>query len=185
MRKYQVIYADPPWQFSNANVKSRGERTTVSDKYDTLPWQKIAALDVPSADDSVLMMWTTDAHLEYALRVIEAWGFEYKTMGFVWVKREKSGKPAKVLGPWGMKSHELCLLATKGRGHSLLKARNVCQLLEAERTGHSRKPDEARRRIEEMFPGSRKLELFGRERFPGWDVFGNEVVGGIALGFKE
>lgn len=182
-KKYSVIYADPPWDFSNANVKSKGVRTTVSDQYATMGQKAIETLPVSSvvADDCVLLMWTTDAHLRLAMDVIEAWGFKYKTVGFVWVKRNASGKPAMVLGPWGMKSHELCLLATRGKGHSLLKARNTRQLLEAERTGHSRKPDEARKRIELMFPGCDRLELFAREKNDGWDVFGDEVDGSITI----
>ena len=74
-----------------------------------------------------------------------------------------------------MKGTEIALLFTKGRAHKLLRARNVRQLVEAERREHSRKPDEVDERIEQMFPDSQKIELFARTQRPGWDSHGNEV----------
>ncbi len=182
-KKYNIIYADPPWHFSNANVKKAGAPIRVNDYYDVMDPESIAALPIAelAEKDSVLFMWTTDAHLEFALDIMKKWGFKYKTMGFVWVKRLVSGKPAVILGPWGMKSHELCLLGTKGKGHSLLTARNTRQLIESVRRGHSMKPEEAYERIEAMFPGLSKVELFARANRGGWDAFGNEVPNSITI----
>ena len=187
MKKYGVIYADPPWAFSNRPFKrsESGERIydRIDDKYDVMTPEDISALPVKNmaADDSVMFMWTTDAHLEFALGVMKAWGFKYKTIAFIWSKKTSTGKQAQILGPYGMKNCEICLLGTRGKGHSLIEARNVQQLIESSRGGHSEKPQEARDRIQAMFGAQEKVELFARKRSEGWDVFGNQVDGSISM----
>jgi site-specific DNA-methyltransferase (adenine-specific) len=132
--------------------------------------------------DCVLFMWTTDAHLEDAMKVINAWGFKYKTIGFNWLKKEKSGLQSCYVGFWTLKCGEICLLATKGRMNKYLKKRNVRQLVEAIRGKHSEKPNEVRQRIIEMFGNELpKIELFAREKHENWDVWGNEVESSVAL----
>jgi len=194
MKKYGVIYADPPWKFSNRALKRTGPDGSKSvyaeldkDHYATMTIDEIKRLDISSiaAENSVLFLWTTDAHLEYALQVIKAWGFTYKTIGFTWVKKTSTGKQAWVLGPYGMKGSEICLLATKGKGHSLIEARNVRQVIESSRGVHSQKPTEARSRIEAMFSKQEKVELFAREKFEGWDSWGNEIKSDLFINNED
>lgn len=185
--KYNIIYADPPWHYSGGIRSSkRGEDgkylfytpdTTVGRAYKTQPDQWIADLAVGdmAAEDAVLFLWTTDSHLPTALKVIEAWGFTYRTVGFVWNKKEKSGKQVCYFGKWTMKGTELCLLAARGKGHALIKSHKVRQLVEAERRGHSQKPPEVRDRIMELLGDIPRIELFAREKAEGWDSWGDEA----------
>jgi len=192
MKKYNIIYADPPWKFSNrlrnGTPESNGTKNIVhrslSETYNTMSIEEISNLKVNeiSEKDCVLFMWTTDAHLEEAMKVIKAWGFKYKTIGFTWLKKEKSGVQSCYVGFWTLKCGEICLLATKGNMSKYLKKRNVRQLVEEVRGKHSEKPNEVRNRIVEMF-GSQlpKIELFSRQQSEGWDVWGNEVDCSIVL----
>lgn len=183
-KKYQIIYADPPWKFSSRQKNTgRGNISLDDYHYPTMSLKDILNLDVKSVvdDNSVLLIWTTDAHLANCLEVIESWGFEYKTVAFNWLKKEKSGKQVCYMGMWTMKGSELCLLGTKGKAHSLLESRKVRQLVEAERTLHLSKPSEVYERIEQMFPTATKLELFARTKRSGWDSWGNEIESDIKL----
>ena len=108
---------------------------------------------------------------------MQAWGFKYKTVAFCWSKHTKNGKKVKNLGRWTMGNVELCLLGVKGKPKRQVK--NVYQLVEAERTKHSKKPDEVRKRIVQLMGELPRVELFAREKTPGWDVWGNEVESDI------
>lgn len=140
--RFDVVYADPPWDFnSNYRIGSKkryGYRnlTNIKKQYVTMSKQELEALPVKNIcnDKAVLLMWTTDAHLKQAIGLGEAWGFTYKTIQFIWHKKTSSGKTAKVMAPWGMKSCEIVLLfTTPGARSTLLKKYNECQLVEAER----------------------------------------------------
>jgi N6-adenosine-specific RNA methylase IME4 len=192
MKKYNIIYADPAWTFGNrlrngspeANGTINVVHRELSETYNTMTIKDICNLKVSEiADkDCVLFIWTTDAHLEEAMKVINAWGFKYKTIGFTWLKKEKSGLQSCYVGFWTLKCGEICLLATKGRMNKYLKKRNVRQLVEAIRGKHSEKPNEVRQRIIEMFGNELpKIELFAREKHENWDVWGNEVESSVAL----
>lgn len=105
-------------------------------------------------------------------------GVKYKTVAFIWQKKEKSGKQVCFMGQWTMKNCEIVLFGTKGRMTKFLKNRKVRQLQEGirNRDKHSEKPNIIRTRIIEMFGDELpKIELFARQIFPGWDVWGNEV----------
>lgn len=136
---------------------------------------------MPIADiaeaNAILFIWTTDYHLRKCMMVIEAWGFEYKTVAFAWQKKNKQGKPVCFMGAYTMKSGiELCLLATRGKeAHKLVRKHNVRALIETQRLAHSQKPDDARNRIVELLGDLPRIELFARERKDGWDAWGNEV----------
>lgn len=190
MKKYDVIYADPPWQFSSnipvpkkqlSETKYEFESRPLELHYNTMnktQLEEFFSHDVKdlAADDAVLVMWTTSAHLERALQLGALAGFEYKTVAFVWLKKTSKGNNVCYMGKYTCPSVEICLLFTKGKARSkLLKSRKVRQLVEAKRREHSRKPDEVRERIEQMFPDARKIELFARTTTPGWDVMGNET----------
>lgn len=183
MKKYDVIYADPPWNFgSKYKVGTRGKEQQSLDEfqYPTMSDEELrnyfsTTVRDSASENSVLIVWTTDAHIPLALEIGALAGFTYKTVGFIWNKKTVTGKQVCFMGTWTMKGSEIALLFTKGAAHKMLKSRKVRQLVEAERREHSRKPNEVRTRIEEMFPEASKLELFARATPPGWSVIGNQV----------
>jgi len=185
MKKYQIIYADPPWHFSSKELqKYGGVRFTPLSKHYPIQnkdWIKNLPVSEIVANDACIFLWTTDAHLKEAIETMEAWGFKYVTIGFVWKKITSTGKTVANLGAWTMKNCEVCLFGTKGNMLKFKKANNVYQLIEAERTRHSEKPKEVRFRIEQIFGELPRIELFARERVSGWDVWGNEVKSDIEL----
>ena len=124
-------------------------------------------------DNSVLLMWVTDPYLLDAFKVMESWGFNYKTVGFTWVKTNKSKGYFTGMGYWTRSNPEMCLLGTKGKPKRL--DMSVKQLVVSQRREHSRKPDEVYDRIEKMLEGP-YLEMFARNTRQGWDNFGNEVT---------
>jgi len=162
--KYGAILADPPWAFRTWSVNGKGR----SPRYDTMIFEELADIPVANmaADDCALFMWVIDSHLQEALDLIEAWQFQYKTIGFIWVK------PSIGLGYWTRKQAEVCLLATRGKPKRI--GRGISQVLHAPRRQHSRKPDEIYNNIEGLVDGP-YLELFARQRWPKWDQWGNEV----------
>ena len=181
---YQLIYADPPWQFRDKC--NAGQRGAVH-KYPVLSVGTIAALPVPSiaAPDCLLAMWWVPAMPTEALRIVEAWGFRLATMkGFTWVKRTKHGRWAFGMGHYTRANTEDCLFAVRGKWSRLRINRGVSQLIEAPVTEHSRKPDEAADRLVRLVGDVRRVELFARRPRAGWDVWGNEVEG-ISLGSES
>lgn len=180
MAAYDVIYADPPWNYNgrlqHGNVEANA---SVLDHYETVTTAELQTLSVPSicARDCLLFMWTSSPHLEQALDLMKAWGFEYKTIAFVWYKERTNP------GYYTMSQCEICLVG-KRKGGNIPQprgARNVRQFLSEMRGEHSAKPAEIRRRIHEMFPEQNKIELFAREKVEGWDVWGNEVKSDVEL----
>lgn len=133
-----------------------------------------------AAPNCVLFLWTTFPKLREALEVAEAWGFQYRTVAFVWVKRNpKANSLFWGLGSWTRANAELCLLAT--RGHPRRARNDIHQVILSPVQEHSRKPEEARRRIEALMGDVPRVELFARRYTAGWDVWGNEVVCDIDL----
>lgn len=173
-KKYQVIYADPPWSYKD---KMSGHSFSLDHEYETQSKDWIERLPVKniSEKDSVLFLWCVSPQIQEALDVMKAWGFTYKTVAFCWNKKTKTGKNVSNLGRWTMGNVELCLLGVKGRPHSMRIDKSIKQLVQAERTKHSKKPDEVRKRIEMLFGDVARVELFAREKPEGWDVWGNEV----------
>ncbi len=168
MKKYQIIYADPPWT-------GRYFTSTIS-IYPLMSTDAIAALPIRSVahPDAMLFLWTTMNAIPDALRVIDAWGFHYVTNGFTWVKTHaKSGKPVVGLGMWTRNNAEICLLAKRGRPARQSAA--VRSLVIAPRLCHSQKPDVVRDRIVELCGDVPRLELFARQKTKGWDIWGNEL----------
>jgi N6-adenosine-specific RNA methylase IME4 len=174
--KYGVIYADPPWPFRNWSAKGTG-RNAIS-HYDCLNLPALASLPIAdlAADNCVLFLWATDPLLPRAIELMEAWGFEYKTVAFYWVKLNTAAKhPADYftgLGYWTRANPEQCLLGTRGKPPR--RAKNVKRLIVEKRREHSRKPECARERIERLVAGP-YLELFARETKQGWDTWGDQV----------
>jgi len=134
--------------------------------------------------DCALFLWVTYPNLREAFAVIDAWGFEYKTVAFTWVKRNKKSSSFFVgMGHWTRANAELCLLATKGKPKRISKS--VRQIIDTPIERHSKKPDVARERIVELLGDIPRIELFAREKTENWDVFGNEVESDIILNRQE
>lgn len=177
MKKYSVIYADPPWRYHCGGLTRGPER-----HYPTMKIEDIRALPVAdlAADDCALFLWATLPQLKEALSVIEAWGFKYKTTAFVWIKlNRKDSGIFWGLGYWTRSNAEICLLALKGKPKRI--ATNIHQVIISHVEEHSKKPDEARRRIVALMGDVPRIELFARQAPPGWDVWGNEVTCDIIM----
>lgn len=160
--KYRVIYADPPWRYSNSGFAMSAEN-----QYPTMETEEICKLPVEelALDNSVLFLWTTAPMLEDAFKVIKAWGFTYKS-NFAWVKNKHTG------GFYCYGQHELLLIATKG---SMLPKKEGMRasVVFAERREHSKKPEEFYDIIESMYNGP-YIELFARNKRNGWEGWGAE-----------
>lgn len=144
--------------------------------------EEIKALPVGELADKncALFMWLTFPCLYEALDALKAWGFEYKTVAFVWVKQNrKSNGLFWGMGYWTRANAELCILAT--RGHPKRISPRVHQIIISHVEQHSKKPDEARDRIISLMGDLPRIELFARQATKGWDVWGNEVNSDIAL----
>jgi len=184
MKKYNIIYADPPWGFNKGvyQDKGRNERL-INQQYKTMSEKQL--LDLPinnlSEKDAACFLWVTDSHLKQGIALMEAWGFTYRTIAFIWKKVTKNGKTCANVGAWTMKNCEVCIFGARGNMLQHKKANNVFQLIEAERTKHSKKPLEAIERIETLFGDLPKIELFCRYPREGWSAWGNEVENSIDL----
>ena len=175
-KKYNIIYADPAWSFGSKSYQDSNRDMIDIQKshYTTMTEEEISSLPVKNItkDDCILFMWVTDSHLKEALNVIKCWGFSYKTIGFTWVKQYKTGSYCYNFSPYVLKSTEICLIATKGKLNKLKEKNNIKGLVFAERTKHSKKPNEVRKRIEQLCKDLPRIELFARERVSGWDAWG-------------
>lgn len=181
MKKYGIIYADPPWHYRVYSKKGAGR--SAESHYPTMTIEEIQALPVSElADkDCALFMWITFPLLKESLSVLSAWGFKFKTIAFVWIKQNrKSDSLFWGMGYWTRANVEFCVLATKGKPKRM--AKNVHQVIVSHIEEHSKKPDEARRRIVRLMGDLPRIELFARQKTAGWDVWGNEVESDIILG---
>lgn len=181
MKKYGIIYADPPWHYRVYSKKGAGR--SAESHYPTMTIEEIQALPVSelSDKDCALFMWITFPLLKESLSVLSAWGFKFKTIAFVWIKQNrKSDSLFWGMGYWTRANAEFCVLATKGKPKRM--AKNVHQVIVSHIEEHSKKPDEARRRIVRLMGDLPRIELFARQKTAGWDVWGNEVESDIILG---
>jgi len=189
MKKYQIIYADPPWSYYNDSC-AHSNCTTIKGMrrppYSVLSSEKIGDLPIKEITDknAILFIWTTDYHLSRCIEIMNKWGFEYKTIGFVWQKLNKINlNPVCFMGAYTMKSGiELCLLGTRGKNaHKLVKNHSVRSFMRFKRMAHSEKPLEVKYRITQLVGDLPRIELFARQKTEGWDVWGNEVESDIDL----
>lgn len=174
-QKYQVILADPPWSY-RGQVQHGGQdkpfTSSAASYYNTMSIDELCKLPVKELrheDGCALFLWFTAPILEDAMRLMSAWGFEYKTIAFVWDKERVNP------GAHTMSQCEFVAIGTYKKRPAPLGARNVRQLIRSPRTKHSKKPDECNERIAQMYPTQSKLELFARRPLEGWDVWGNDV----------
>jgi N6-adenosine-specific RNA methylase IME4 len=160
--RFGTIYADPPWQYDN-----QATRAATDNHYPTMTLEEIAALPIQelAADNAHLHLWTTNSFIFDCPRIMEAWGFEYKSK-FTWCK------PYFGLGNYWRVATEDMLLGV--RGSQPFRDAGLINWLESDRGEHSEKPEAIRRLIERASPGP-YLELFGRRPVAGWTVWGNEI----------
>jgi site-specific DNA-methyltransferase (adenine-specific) len=178
-RRYSVIYCDCPWKYDNEkdNDPAMGGMT-----YKTMSVDELCRLPINNiaAKDCALFFWATMPKLREALKVIDAWGFEYRTCAFTWVKQNPKGEGIySGLGHWTNGNAELCLFAKQGQPKRINK--DVKQIVLAPRSRHSAKPAEVRERIVRLMGDVPRVELFAREKVDGWECFGNEVESTITL----
>lgn len=169
-KKYNIIYADPPWRYWEGGDKNQSKH------YLTMPIEDICKIPVSNIADEncVLFLWVTYPILPDVFRVIESWGFDYSTCGFCWVKRNKQAdSPFFGCGAWTRANSELCLIATKG---SVMRLdATISQVIESPIEEHSKKPDIVRELITKLVGELPRIELFSRQQVDGWDVWGNEA----------
>lgn len=168
--KYNIIYADPPWQYWDGGQKNQ------SLHYTTMTIDDICALPVKriADDNAILFLWVTYPILFESFKVIESWGFKYSTCAFVWIKKNKNtDTPFVGCGAWTRANSELCLLATRGSVTRL--DASISQIVESPIEEHSRKPAIVRDKIEALVGKLPRIELFCRQPADGWDSWGNEI----------
>jgi N6-adenosine-specific RNA methylase IME4 len=172
-KKYNIIYADPAWKFRDRCVAgSRGSEF----KYPCMTLDEICSLPVKDIADEncYLFLWLPNSMTREGMKVMESWGFTWKLPVFNWVKRGKSGKLFWGMGSYSRGGFELCWLGIKGRLKR--QSASVHSVIESPKREHSRKPDEARDRITQLYGDIPKIELFAREKFDGWDNWGLAVT---------
>ncbi|MBA7608989.1 hypothetical protein ES703_16175 [subsurface metagenome] len=184
LKKYDIIYADPPWDYGGKMQFDRSSKgvekidinkkifiSASNFKYPTLKTKELMKIPIYeiAADDCLLFVWVTNPHLAQGIELGRAWGFEYRTVAFVWDKMNHNP------GQYTLSYCELCLVFKRGRIPRPRGARNVKQLVRVPRGKHSQKPIEVLRGIEKMFPTQKKIELFARKKTEGWDVWGLDI----------
>lgn len=188
-KKYNVIYADPPWSYD----KKIGQGIA-DEVYDTMDLEDIKGLPVSELcdNDCFLFIWVTFPMLIEGLDVIKAWGFKYKTLGFSWIKTNKRQNQNQLsflpvdsidtffgIGHYTKSNCEICLIGK--RGNPVVVDNSVSSVLISPLRGHSKKPDETRDRIVQLVGDLPRVELFARKETEGWDVYGNEVNNSINI----
>jgi len=182
--KYDIIYCDPPWDYGgkmqfdksgkkdlNSNWEKNIFISAANFKYPTVKTKDLKKIPITeiASDDCLLFMWVTSPHLKQGIELGEAWGFNFRTVAFVWDKMVHNP------GQYTMSYVELCLVFKRGRIPKPRGARNIKQLVRVPRGKHSQKPIEVLKGIEKMFPTQKKIELFARHKPKDWDVWGLDV----------
>lgn len=167
--KYRVIYADPPWEYPQAQHSTEAQATTLDTHYPSMSIDELCEMKVQDIceDDAVLFLWTTSPKLEDSFRVIRAWGFKYKA-SMVWDKIKHN------VGHYVSVRHEFLLICTRGSCKPDVPTLHD-SVVSIERTTHSTKPDYFRELIDSMYPNGKRIELFARRKTEGWNAYGNEA----------
>ena len=186
-KKYQIIYADPPWRYQGNECLAKTSllNGNVDKVYNSMGIKDLMQISLDEIADSksLLFLWVVSPMLDDGIELLKKWGFEYGTVAFVWYKHLSNP------GHYTLSECELCLVGRKGGIPEPRGERNIRQFVSIKRGEHSAKPFEVKKRINKMFPTQSKLELFAREKtelfkgygFEGWDVWGNEVESDIEL----
>lgn len=183
--KYDIIYADPPWAYKQSWSK-KNSRWMAKQHYQTMSTEDICNLPIRSikTDQAICFMWATFPNIWEALKVMEVWGFEYKTVAFTWIKKNKKSWT----NFWGMWSYtranaEVCLLwiSKNTKAKTMVKSHAVHSVIESPIEKHSKKPCIIRDKIIELLWNLPRIELFAREKTNWWAVWWNEINEGILL----
>lgn len=169
---YTVIYPDPPWNYSNKRTRS-----AAAGEYETITLATLKIMDVAqlAAKDCAMFMWSTAPMMEDAIELGKTWGFTYKTIAFLWAKRNKvSNTPFFGMGNWTRANVEPCLLFTRGSPERVSAA--VPQFVWHPVMRHSEKPPVVRKRIERLMGNVPRIELFARHETKGWATWGKELL---------
>ena len=190
LKKYKIIYADPPWKFNNKNTGGNMKSGAFA-HYPVMNIDEMCKLpiDTISDDNCVLFMWWVASQPKEAIKLVESWGFQIKTMtGFTWVKKTKHWKDWFGMGFWTRQGTENMLLAFKGHPKRISASiRNVVNVedfnesIEAMVEGHSKKPNIFADKIVDLCGDIPRIELFARDKKPGWDIWGNELENDIFI----
>ena len=175
-KKYNIIYADPPWSYKDKRDKHPRLCGGATVHYNTMSIEDIKQLPINNIteENCMLFLWTTFPNLQEGLDTIKAWGFKYKTLGFSWIKtNKKNGKPFFGIGYYTKSNCECCLIGVKGKPP--IESNSVSSVLMEPRAEHSKKPDIVRDKIIELCGDLPRLEMFARNETYKWDVWGNEV----------
>ena len=175
-KKYNIIYADPPWSYKDKRDKHPRISGGATSHYKTMSIEDLKNLPVKDlADDNCYMfMWATFPNLQEALDLMKSWGFKYKTLGFSWIKTNKiNGKAFFGIGYYMKSNCEVCLMGLKGKPFKV--SNSISSVLIEPREKHSKKPDIARDNIVKFCGDVPRIELFAREKAKGWDSWGNEI----------
>lgn len=198
IKKYNIIYADPPWSYKNYNYSETRSGTKakrgIRKEYPTMDIEKIKAFPVDQLADNncILFLWVTFPLLQEGLDTVRAWGFEFKSVAFIWIKTNKNTSVNQAcffpidffdsfmgMGNWTRSNAEIVLLGIKGK---LKRQRaDIHQLIYEPINKHSKKPDIVREKIVKLCGPLLRIELFARNQTPGWDVFGNQVENSIKI----
>lgn len=178
-KKYEVIYADPPWEYKQKQMnfqnydKGKKYSNHVTEHYNTMSIKELKEMSdvikkITNEKSCLLFMWVTSPNLDVAIEVGKSWGFDYKTVAFVWDKQRTN------YGFYTLSQIEMCLVFKKGKIPK--KAINNIKQFHSEHVGkHSEKPVEIIKRISSMFPQQNKIELFARKTYKNWDCWGNQI----------
>jgi N6-adenosine-specific RNA methylase IME4 len=180
-KKYNIIYADPPWSFNNKKTGGSFKSGALY-HYNTMSTEEMCKLKINeiAAEDSVLFMRWVGSQPKEAILLAESWGFKIKTMtGFNWVKTTRTKKLFFGMGFWTRAGSECCLIATKGKPKRV--DASIRSVILSDIDKHSKKPNIFRQEIIKLCGDLPRIELFARERSEGFDVFGNEVDDSIKL----
>jgi len=175
-KKYKIIYADPPWNYCVTGNKIP-QRAKSGQSYVPMRMIDLYSLDISkfAEKDCTLFMWATAPLLPEALYLLKCWKFEYKTVAFTWIKKNKQNTNSNFwgMGSWTRSNPEFCLLAVKGNPKS--NSHSVHSVFESPIEEHSKKPNKIRNLIVELCGNVPRIELFARQKVEGWDAWGNEV----------
>jgi len=175
---FNVILLDPPWAYNARNNPDTRFGGGAGGHYGTMTIEQIAALPIGelASDNCAMFMWCTFPQIDKQMQLFKQWGFEYKTVAFTWIKTNpKNGKPFFGVGYYAKSNAEVCLLGIKGRMKPI--SNKVSSVIISPKEKHSKKPDEARNRIVQLFGDVPRIELFARQRCEGWTSLGNELSG--------
>ena len=170
---YDVIYADPPWTYQQKGVQGAAAK-----QYPLMTDDELCAMKIPAAKDCILYLWTTSPLLESGLRVLQAWGFRYKSQA-VWDKMRTG------IGFWWIGQHETLMVGVRGDVKPPPPQLRRSSVIRCPRGRHSSKPDQVRDWISAWYPDAKRLEMFSRLKRPGWDVFGNQVEYDLLSGAND